>query len=60
MAMADYCLCAMCAGKAFYDAGVDYGSAEVLALCAACAKHYRLSVRVRHVYPAPAAGKETT
>lgn len=52
MAMADYMLCAVCFVKAYYDSGVDYGNAEVAALCGDCAKTHKIMISKRTSPPA--------
>ena len=49
MAKADYMLCSVCDGKAFYDAGIDwfYFGGQVAALCDDCAKTNEIVVRKR-------------
>ncbi|MGK4186756.1 hypothetical protein AB0X98_01030 [Rothia koreensis] len=44
MSGANYARCAVCGGKAFYDADTDYGGAEHAALCGECSKGHLLAV----------------
>jgi hypothetical protein len=62
MARCDYHGCAVCDGKAFYNANMSldddggYWGAEVLALCSECAKTHKLIVLAPH--PPATPGKE--
>lgn len=75
MAMADYYLCDVCGGKAFYDANIsdqrytgrfdpdefdpDWGVVEMKVLCPDCAKTHCVEVRKRDEAPAPAPWQAT-